>query len=263
MKNPKHRGTSKKTEGTTTRRSVIGKVIVLMGLLGHLLYSVATWSRTADQWLDLSFTVDEYAAFTAGDGSNASARFIHLASNISPWTENLTTATRHLPPNARLSTLFSKDNEFHDLRAPLFSVPIPLHELVETGPAPEDCKSTPSFNMSVFESIILDGSITYPPNRSIPNIIHMTSKSRCITSRVRENILQWKFEGYSIYFHDDAAVDRLLDKYFPAFPHLQIVKDCSISGAAKADIWRYLVLWEYGGIYTGKLHTSIDQCLAM
>jgi mannosyltransferase OCH1-like enzyme len=67
-----------------------------------------------------------------------------------------------------------------------------------------------------------------------------------------EMIDQWRFDGYSLYFHDDVAVDRLLAKYWPEFPQLQLMQQCSISGAAKADIWRLLVLWEYGGIYTGE-----------
>lgn len=39
-------------------------------------------------------------------------------------------------------------------------------------------------------------------------------------------------------------------KYWPEFPQLQLMQKCTVSGAAKADIWRLLVLWEYGGIYT-------------
>jgi hypothetical protein len=64
------------------------------------------------------------------------------------------------------------------------------------------------------------------------------------------NIQKWQFDDYSVYIHDDAAVDRLLQKYWPEFPHLQKLRHCMISGAAMADLWRYLVLWEYGGIYT-------------
>jgi hypothetical protein len=34
------------------------------------------------------------------------------------------------------------------------------------------------------------------------------------------------------------------------FPQLQHVLRCTKGGAAKADLWRALVMWEYGGIYT-------------
>jgi mannosyltransferase OCH1-like enzyme len=229
---------------------VIGKFILLLGLSGHLLFSVATWSATTDKWLDLISASEDFGV-TSG-GSNPTT--IHLASNLSFSTANFTVAnpSLHLPIYANQPTGFSTDNEFHDLRAPLFSDRIPLVDLVQTGPEPE-CHSTSKFKMSIFNSIIVDDeAITHPPQRKIPKIIHMTSKSRCITSRIKANILKWKLPEYSIYFHDDAAVDRLLSKYFPGFPHLQNVNQCSISGAGKADIWRYLVLWEYGGVYTGK-----------
>jgi hypothetical protein len=37
---------------------------------------------------------------------------------------------------------------------------------------------------------------------------------------------------------------------FPEFPHLrQIAENCLLSGTVKADLWRYLVLWQYGGVY--------------
>ena len=45
-------------------------------------------------------------------------------------------------------------------------------------------------------------------------------------------------------------MDRLLQRHWPEFPQLQLMQSCILSGAAKADIWRLLVLWEYGGIYT-------------
>lgn len=222
-----------------------------MGLLGHLLFSIATWSATTNQWLDLLLLSDDNSSNDLADS------IIRLASNVTLSTETTVEAReaalrRHLPLYAKQPTVFSADNEFQDLRAPRFSDPIPLKDLVETSPDPQDCTTNhKKIQMSLFHSIILEESITHPPQRHIPKIIHMTSKSRCITTKVLTNILEWTFEGYSVYFHDDAAVDRLLAKYFPAFPHLQTVQECSISGAAKADIWRYLVLWEYGGIYTG------------
>ena len=43
---------------------------------------------------------------------------------------------------------------------------------------------------------------------------------------------------------DDAAVDRLFDRDWPES------LSCILTGAGKADLWRYLLLWEYGGIYT-------------
>lgn len=45
-------------------------------------------------------------------------------------------------------------------------------------------------------------------------------------------------------------MDRLLQESWPEFPQLQHMQHCLISGAAKADLWRYLILYKYGGIYT-------------
>jgi mannosyltransferase OCH1-like enzyme len=65
-----------------------------------------------------------------------------------------------------------------------------------------------------------------------------------------DNIQEWQFPDHSFYFHDDDAVDRLLQKHWPSFPHIPVASKCMRSGAAVADLWRLLVLWEYGGIYT-------------
>jgi mannosyltransferase OCH1-like enzyme len=87
--------------------------------------------------------------------------------------------------------------------------------------------------------------------RKIPRIVHTTSKSRCMPSPFLDNLSLWQnFTNHSFFFHDDDAVDILLHQDWPEFPQLSKAMQCSISGAAKADVWRALVLWEYGGIYT-------------
>jgi hypothetical protein len=87
--------------------------------------------------------------------------------------------------------------------------------------------------------------------RKIPRIVHTTSKSRCMPSAFIDNLRPWQnLTDHSFFFHDDDAVDRLLQLDWPEFPQLRKALKCSISGAAKADLWRALVLWEYGGIYT-------------
>eukprot|EP00978_Attheya_sp_CCMP212_P048319 scaffold503952_cov63-Attheya_sp.AAC.1 len=79
----------------------------------------------------------------------------------------------------------------------------------------------------------------------------MTSKSRCFTDNFAYNINLWRFfPDHSFLMHDDTSVDRLFDRDWPEFPLLKEVLSCIATGAGKADLWRYLVLWEYGGIYT-------------
>ena len=87
--------------------------------------------------------------------------------------------------------------------------------------------------------------------RRIPNIIHMTSKTRCLTTNYTTNAKTWLFPYHSIIFHDDEAVTNLIQKRsWLEFPHIQDASVCITSGAGMADLWRYLALWEYGGIYT-------------
>lgn len=87
-------------------------------------------------------------------------------------------------------------------------------------------------------------------NRKIPRIIHLTGKSRCLHPAMAENVESWRLKDHSLFFHDDAAMDQLLYRDWPEFPHLKYVLKCVLyGGAVKADIWRLLVLWEYGGIY--------------
>ncbi len=73
--------------------------------------------------------------------------------------------------------------------------------------------------------------------RKIPKIIHMTSKSRCVTDIFAMNIGLWYFPDHSFFLHDDHAVNRLLDTVFPEFPLLQDIRHCVASGAGLADLW--------------------------
>lgn len=87
-------------------------------------------------------------------------------------------------------------------------------------------------------------------NRKIPKVVHMTSKTRCMPEDFAENLKTWLFKDYSLYLHDDAAVARLFSRDWPEFPLLHDAVNCITSGAGFADLWRYLILWEYGGVYT-------------
>ena len=90
--------------------------------------------------------------------------------------------------------------------------------------------------------------------KRIPPIVHITGKSPCLTKEYYDGVLTWNFPNHSLYFHDEAAVDHLLfEREWPMFPQIKNAVEClkDAGGAAKADLWRYLVTWEYGGIYTG------------
>jgi hypothetical protein len=123
---------------------------------------------------------------------------------------------------------------------------IPLDDL--TGSAEtHECEK----GFSAVEDKPLPYEATFSGNRWIPRIVHQTSRSRCLTAKVYGVVEGWDLgDDWARYFHDDEAMDRLFQQDWPEFPHLKMLLKCiDASGTLKADIWRYLVLWEYGGIY--------------
>jgi mannosyltransferase OCH1-like enzyme len=62
--------------------------------------------------------------------------------------------------------------------------------------------------------------------------------------------LAWKALGIPYYFHDDKAIERLVRLGYNEFPHLLLMWDhCITKPVVKTDLWRLLLLYEYGGIY--------------
>ena len=98
--------------------------------------------------------------------------------------------------------------------------------------------------------------------RKIPMVVHQTSQSRCLTRNFERAARQWAtLPGWSYYFHDDSAVDNLLESDFPEFPHLKLVLSrCLDSHSARLDLWRYLVLWEYvSKQFVGKINRTFKR----
>ena len=102
----------------------------------------------------------------------------------------------------------------------------------------------------VFVKDSIDPSFYEKEQRKIPKVTHMTSKTRCMTKAFADNVDSWRLEGHSLFLHDDEAVGRLLNRWWPEFPNMHVVKNCMMPGAAIADLWRYVMLWEFGGVYT-------------
>merc|ERR1712216_76156 len=108
--------------------------------------------------------------------------------------------------------------------------------------------------MGYVDDHVLPDSVTHPPGRLVPRLLHITAKSRCMTHAFANNINKWKnvLGGkYSIYIHDDDAVNKFIyQRRWVEFPELKEVLGCVTAGVAFADIWRYIMIWEYGGIYS-------------
>ena len=95
----------------------------------------------------------------------------------------------------------------------------------------------------------------------IPKIIHFTTKSRCIPPDQMEYIDRWKmqFPNASIFLHDDDAIDRLIyNNEWDEFKDLHAIMPCVMKGAMLTDIWRILVVYKYGGLYTDLDNWPLD-----
>ena len=171
---------------------------------------------------------------------------VTAANNTNQLTTNITDASYSLSGNGIITGL-QHELEPHPTGYPVRERGyIPLIDLVSTGGSKQQTCPNGTY---LIEDTILPESITHA-NRKIPRVVHITSKSRCTSEYFKKNIDRWRLANHSVYYHDDAAVDRLFAKEWPEFPHIQLIMKCLVSGAAKADLWRYLVLWEYGGIYS-------------
>lgn len=127
---------------------------------------------------------------------------------------------------------------------------IPLDILARTADAPSlQCKSPLVRVDDILQSP--QAAQTDRETRKIPRIVHLSSKSRCNHEKFAENMKNWQLEDHAFFLHDDDAVERLMYKDWPEFPQLSQVLKCmpANKGAIMVDIWRLLVLWEYGGIY--------------
>ena len=127
---------------------------------------------------------------------------------------------------------------------------LPLTELAGSSTRNLDCPPplVPFYDKVLDEAKSENGTI-----RNIPRIVHVSMKSRCLPQDLAKSMDLWQeaLPNYSIFFHDDDAVDRLIEEDWPEFPHLQLALNCvKFKGAMKIDVWRILVLYRYGGIYT-------------
>ena len=69
---------------------------------------------------------------------------------------------------------------------------------------------------------------TTATGRKIPPIIHVSMQSRCIPRDILMFMDRWKvlFPNYSIFFHDDDAVKRLIHQEWEEFPDLHRAMQC-------------------------------------
>ena len=92
----------------------------------------------------------------------------------------------------------------------------------------------------------------------IPLMIHMTSETRCVSKPLLDNINTWKdeFPQYSFFLHDFTSRERFFQRvqenpeHHFGFPYMSLIRPClKDAGATVSDIWRYMFLFHYGGMY--------------
>lgn len=99
----------------------------------------------------------------------------------------------------------------------------------------------------------------------IPKRIFQTFITKISSKPFQDIIDLWKINnpGYEYTFYDDAACEEFLLKNFPE--NVLTAYERIVPGAYKKDLWRYCILYIYGGVYididtysTGRIDDFID-----
>lgn len=89
-------------------------------------------------------------------------------------------------------------------------------------------------------------SISY--EQKIPKIIWQTMKTNKVPVFIKSYANSWikMNPEYEYRFHDDNDITDFLENDFPEY--LEGYNNLKY-GASKADLWRYLIIYKYGGVY--------------
>lgn len=91
---------------------------------------------------------------------------------------------------------------------------------------------------------------TRPMGQAIPKIIHQTYFSKTLPTEIQENIDKLKAlnPDWEFRFYDDDDIEQYIRRHYPSL--ITTYQKISPSyGVAKADLFRYLVIYHDGGIY--------------
>jgi Glycosyltransferase sugar-binding region containing DXD motif len=85
-------------------------------------------------------------------------------------------------------------------------------------------------------------------NQFIPKIIWQTAKSNLVPSTIADYCHSWieKNPEYEYRLFDDRGIYEFIRQEFPNY--LRAYNKIK-HGAVKADLWRYLIVYKYGGVY--------------
>ena len=91
-----------------------------------------------------------------------------------------------------------------------------------------------------------------PPKTSIPLYLRMVARTRCITENFALYMASWRANSgleLDLWTYEERDAFLRSPAIHAAFPLLDSVLSCVRSETMTADIWRYIVLWYYGGAY--------------
>lgn len=117
------------------------------------------------------------------------------------------------------------------------------------------CSSSSPQELTLLQD--LDRETLSETTTAIPQVLYQTAKDRCISSAMYNTTIQhWiQKSNLSYRFYDDARMEAYLydsSRWNELFPALSLALRCIDHvqmPVMKADIWRYLILWEHGGIF--------------
>jgi hypothetical protein len=187
----------------------------------------------------------------------SSLHFSHQAFAVPSWIMNEVLAPQQQETEDEFLRLINRTNILLFNNPNMFTSISPSNLIQPKLTLEELTRSQVSLNCSWpfvwVENHVVNHTQQLPPFDSIPRIIHLTMSSRCLHFYQYKVVQRWKqvMPEYSIYFHDDDAVQRFITvEEWPEFPNLQAILNCiQYKGAMTVDVWRILVVYRYGGIY--------------
>lgn len=105
----------------------------------------------------------------------------------------------------------------------------------------------PQLNRAPLSSIVPE----VPRQTGIPRIIHQTFYSKQLPDALQQNVERLKAmnPGWDYRFYDDAAVEEFISSHYPPIILDYFRRISPRYGAARADLFRYLLTHKLGGVY--------------
>jgi mannosyltransferase OCH1-like enzyme len=108
-------------------------------------------------------------------------------------------------------------------------------------------KIFPTLNRAVFRSDVPDLAM----GAAIPRILHQTFYERTLAPQLQHNVDQLKAanDGWEYRFYDDDDILAFIRENYPATVLARFLRIDPRYGAARADLFRYLLMYKVGGVY--------------